>query len=88
MLYQLGLLLQMFSSGTEIRTLFHRGKARWAIGLRCNILSQGNEVGYLLAILLTMTGLTTALGVTPVFGALMAGIVTSQAMEEPERPRA
>lgn len=60
---------------------------RWASGLRYNVLSQSNSVGYLLVILLIMAGLTASLGVTPMFGALMAGIVTSQAVEEPERPR-
>lgn len=60
---------------------------RWASRLRYNVLSQGNPVGYLLVILLIMAGLTAFLGVTPMFGALMAGIVTSQAVEEPERPR-
>jgi Kef-type K+ transport system membrane component KefB len=60
---------------------------RWASGLRCNLLSQGNSVGYLLVILLIMAALTASLGVTPMFGALMAGMVTSQAVEEPERPR-
>jgi Kef-type K+ transport system membrane component KefB len=60
---------------------------RWASGLRYNVLSRSNSVGYLLVILLIMAGLTTSLGVTPMFGALMAGMVTSQAVEEPERPR-
>jgi K+:H+ antiporter len=60
---------------------------RWVSGLRYNVLSHGNSVGYLLVILLIMAGLTACLGVTPMFGALMAGIVTSQAAEEPERPR-
>ncbi len=60
---------------------------RWVSGLRCNVLFQGSPVGYLLVILLVMAGLTASLGVTPMFGALMAGIVTSQAAEEPERPR-
>jgi Kef-type K+ transport system membrane component KefB len=60
---------------------------RWASGLRFNVLHQGNSIGHLLVILLVMAGLTAALGVTPMFGALMAGIVTSQAVEEPERPR-
>ncbi|HEY7213225.1 MAG TPA: cation:proton antiporter [Thermoanaerobaculia bacterium] len=59
----------------------------WVSGLRCNVLCQGNSIGHLLVILLFMAGLTASLGVTPMFGALMAGIVTSQAVEEPERPR-
>jgi Kef-type K+ transport system membrane component KefB len=60
---------------------------RWVSALRYNVLSQSNSVGYLLVILLLMAGLTASLGVTPMFGALMAGIVTSQVAEEPERPR-
>lgn len=60
---------------------------RWVSGLRCNVLCQGNAIGHLLVILLVMAGMATSLGVTPMFGALMAGIVTSRAMEEPERPR-
>jgi Kef-type K+ transport system membrane component KefB len=60
---------------------------RWASGLRYNLLSKANSAGYLLIILLIMAVLTAALGVTPMFGALMAGIVTSQAAEEPDRPR-
>jgi Kef-type K+ transport system membrane component KefB len=60
---------------------------RWASGLRYNLLSKANAAGYLLIVLLIMAVLTAALGVTPMFGALMAGIVTSQAAEEPDRPR-
>lgn len=60
---------------------------RWASGLRFNLVSQGNSIGHLLVILLFMAGLTASLGVTPMFGALMAGIVTSQGAEEAEPPR-
>jgi Kef-type K+ transport system membrane component KefB len=60
---------------------------RWASGLRFNVLCQGNAIGYLLVVLLVMSGMATSLGVTPMFGALMAGIVTSRTLEEPERPR-
>ena len=44
-------------------------------------------MGYLLVVLLVMAGMATTLGVTPMFGALMAGIVTSQVIDDPERPR-
>jgi hypothetical protein len=47
-----------------------------------NLLCKANAAGYLLIVLLIMAVLTAALGVTPMFGALMAGIVTSQAAEE------
>src|SRR6185295_11536426 len=64
---------------------------RWASGLRVNLVSQGNSIGHLLVILLFMAGLTASLGVTPMFGALMAGIVTGQRTgqkaEEAEPPR-
>ena len=60
---------------------------RWVSGLRCNVFCQGSSVGYLLVILLVMAGTAASLGVTPMFGALMAGIVTSQVIESPERPR-
>jgi K+:H+ antiporter len=60
---------------------------RWVSGLRYNLLSQGSSVGYLLVVLLVMAGMATTLGVTPMFGALMAGIVTSQVADDPERPR-
>jgi Kef-type K+ transport system membrane component KefB len=60
---------------------------RWASSLRCNVVCQGSSIGYLLVILLVMAGMAASLGVTPMFGALMAGIVTSQTIDEPERPR-
>jgi Kef-type K+ transport system membrane component KefB len=60
---------------------------RWVSGLRYNVLSQGSAIGYLLVVLLVMAGAAATLGVTPMFGALMAGIVTSQVIEDPERPR-
>ncbi len=72
---------------------------RWGSSQSWNFLRQGSSIAHLLVILLVMTGLATALGVTPMFGALMAGIITGQAtgqatgpasgqgVEEPERPR-
>jgi Kef-type K+ transport system membrane component KefB len=60
---------------------------RWGSSRRWNFLSQGSSIAHLLVILLVMTGMATSLGVTPMFGALMAGIVTGQVHEDPERPR-
>ncbi|HZF10249.1 MAG TPA: cation:proton antiporter [Thermoanaerobaculia bacterium] len=60
---------------------------RWASSLRWNVLSQGSSIAYLLVILLLMTGMATSLGVTPMFGALMAGIVTGRTGEESEKPQ-
>ncbi|HWM92622.1 MAG TPA: cation:proton antiporter [Thermoanaerobaculia bacterium] len=60
---------------------------RWASSLRWNFLHRGSSIGYLLVILLVVVGVAAVLGVPPMFGALMAGIVTSQAIEEPDRPR-
>ncbi|HXO18671.1 MAG TPA: cation:proton antiporter, partial [Thermoanaerobaculia bacterium] len=60
---------------------------RWGSSCRFNFLRQGSSIAHLLVILLLMTGVATSLGVTPMFGALMAGIITGQPSEEPERPR-
>lgn len=60
---------------------------RWASSRRWNVLQRGSAIAYQLVVLLLMVGLATFLGVTPMFGALLAGIVTGRTIEEAERPR-
>lgn len=55
--------------------------------LRFNLLRRSSPVAHLLAVLLVMTSVAAFLGIAPMFGAFVAGIVTSRSTEERERPR-
>lgn len=52
---------------------------QWAHSFRYNILNRNSPVAHLLIFLLVMTGIAIFLGMTPMFGAFMAGIISSRA---------
>jgi Kef-type K+ transport system membrane component KefB len=52
---------------------------RGILGFRFNLLRRGSQIGFQLAFLLTLSVLAAVLGVTPLFGAFVAGIVVGTA---------
>jgi Kef-type K+ transport system membrane component KefB len=58
---------------------------RWADSFRFNLLRRGNPVAHLLVFLLAMTGIVVFLGVPPMFGAFVAGIVAGASIDDPEQ---
>lgn len=63
------------------------GFFRWAGALRLNLLRKNNPVAHLLVFLLLMTGVAVFIGVPPMFGAFVAGIVTGVSDDDAGRPR-
>jgi len=60
---------------------------RWANRFRYNLVRKSSPVAHLLTFCLIMTGLAVFLGVAPMFGAFVAGIVTGQSVDDAEMPR-
>jgi Kef-type K+ transport system membrane component KefB len=57
------------------------------VGLRGNVLHRASPIGFQLAFLLALTGLTAFLGVSPIFGAMLAGILAGDLHGDAEHAR-
>jgi Kef-type K+ transport system membrane component KefB len=55
--------------------------------LRGNLLHRASPIGFQLAVVLALTGLAAFLGVSPIFGALLAGILASDLHGDAEQAR-
>jgi Kef-type K+ transport system membrane component KefB len=55
--------------------------------MRGNIVHQGNPIAFQLVVMLTMTALAAFLGVSPIFGALVAGILAGDLRGQAEHAR-
>jgi Kef-type K+ transport system membrane component KefB len=55
---------------------------RWIDSLRVNLLKRGNPAAHLLVYLLGMTGIVIFLGIPPMFGAFVAGMVVGASGED------
>jgi Kef-type K+ transport system membrane component KefB len=55
--------------------------------MRGNIVHQGNPIAFQLVVMLTMTALASFLGVSPIFGALVAGILAGDLHGDAEHAR-
>lgn len=55
---------------------------RWADAFRFNVLKRASHVGFLLLFLITMTCIALYLGITPMFGAFVAGLVAATTVGE------
>jgi Kef-type K+ transport system membrane component KefB len=64
------------------RRVFH-----WIVNFRYNLLIKSSPIGFLILFMLTMTGICVALGVTPMFGAFVAGMVAGAGSDDASRPR-
>lgn len=60
---------------------------RFAEGFRFNLLRRASPVAFQLVFLMAMTGATVFLGIAPMFGAFVAGMVASTSTREPEDTR-
>ncbi|HQX49351.1 MAG TPA: cation:proton antiporter [Planctomycetaceae bacterium] len=64
------------------RRAFH-----WIVNYRYNVLIKSSPIGFLLLFMLTMTGICVFMGVTPMFGAFVAGMVAGTGSDAPSQPR-
>jgi Kef-type K+ transport system membrane component KefB len=55
---------------------------RWADAFRLNLLKRASRVGFLLLLLIAMTCIALYLGITPMFGAFVAGMVAATTVGE------
>ncbi len=60
---------------------------RWADAFRFNVLKRSSRVGFLLLFLITMTCIALYLGITPMFGAFVAGMVAATTVGERIKPK-
>jgi Kef-type K+ transport system membrane component KefB len=57
------------------------------VGLRGNVVHRASPIGFQLAFLLALTGLAAFLGVSPIFGAMLAGILAGDLHGDAEHAR-
>jgi Kef-type K+ transport system membrane component KefB len=60
---------------------------KWADEFRYNVLKRSSRVGFLLLFLIAMTGFALYLGITPMFGAFVAGMVAASTVGEKDDRR-
>lgn len=60
---------------------------RWAEAYRFNLLKKSSPAAFLLLFLMAMTGLAIFMGIAPMLGALVAGLVASHSREDQQGPR-
>jgi Kef-type K+ transport system membrane component KefB len=61
---------------------------RLLVGFRLNFVNRISPIGFHLVFMLLVTGLCTFIGVTPLFGAFVAGMAASSASDDPAQARA
>lgn len=83
LVYHIGVNLAFFGTALALGPMAFR----WADGFRYNLLKRSSQVGFLLLFLLTITGVGLYLGITPMFGAFVAGMVAASTVGEDDKRR-
>jgi Kef-type K+ transport system membrane component KefB len=81
--YYVALTLAFFA----LPALCGRGCLQKLAGMPGNILHRGNPIAFQLVVMLALTGLAAFMGVSPIFGALVAGILAGDLQGDAERAR-
>jgi Kef-type K+ transport system membrane component KefB len=68
-------------------TLLGPGCLQKLAGVKANILHRSNPIAFQLVVMLAMAGLASFMGVSPIFGALVAGILAGDLQGDAERAR-
>jgi Kef-type K+ transport system membrane component KefB len=78
-----GLTLAFFT----LPILFVPGYLQKLAGMAGNILHRSNPIAFQLVVMLALTGLASFMGVSPIFGAPVAGILAGDLQGDAERAR-
>jgi Kef-type K+ transport system membrane component KefB len=81
--YYVGLTLAFFA----LPTLLGPGYLQKLASMAGNILHRSNPIAFQLVVMLALTGLASFMGVSPIFGALVAGILAGDLHGDAERAR-